>query len=65
MSFEEPSLAHESKGIHTVVAVTDGEQSGGNEQMTPLHGHKDYRLSDGGTPGHNTWIAFSIHSNVA
>jgi hypothetical protein len=65
VSFEEPTLAHESKSIHTVVAVTDAddEQSGGDEQMTPLHGHQDDRLSDGDAPGHNTWIAFSIHRN--
>jgi hypothetical protein len=31
VSFEEPTLAHESKSIHTVVAVTGDEQSGGNE----------------------------------
>ena len=57
-NFEEPTFAHESKSIQTVVAVTDtDEQSGGNEQMRPLHGHQDDRLSDGDTPGHNTWIA--------
>jgi hypothetical protein len=54
VNFEEPTLAHESKSIHTVVAVMGDEQSGGNEQMTPLHGHQDDRLSDGDTPGHNT-----------
>jgi hypothetical protein len=64
VSYEEPTLAHESKSIHTIVAVTNDEQSGGNEQMTPLHGHQDDRLSDGDTPGHNTCIAFSIHPNA-
>ena len=65
VSFEELTLTHESKSIHTVVTVTDDEQSRGNEQMTSLHGHQDDWLSDGDTPGHNTWIAISIHPDAA
>ena len=64
VSSEELTFAHKSKSIHTVVAVTDDERSGVNEQIAPLHGHQDDRLSDGDTPGHNTWIPFSIHPNA-
>ncbi len=61
VSFEELACAHESKGIHAVVAIRGDEQLGENEQKMPLHGHQDDRLSNGDTPGHNTWIAFSTH----
>lgn len=70
MSSEELTLAHKSKSIHAVVAVTKSrmmsdDQLTGDEQKALLHGHQDDRLPNGDTPGHNAWIVFSIHATMA